>query len=194
MIEFLADMLRGSLSSKLRTVIRASRSEHFELGKQIHCHLSKMPQDRFGFSASIITSCARRGDVGGVYHFFASRGYPAFRQGLFSLTAEVARAAANEPTMEFFRVFAFCKPEDVDYYLSNRNRIADSDGWLEKAVRCDWRSRKHLVREHFVSGSWTPATNGAHEVLDLVSNEVREVYPLDAQQLLPADECKATRR
>lgn len=79
------------------------------------------------------------------------------------------------PRNQFFRVFSFCKPENVEYYISHYGEIQDRDGWLEKATRCDWKTRHYFVREQFENGSWTPRVTEGHEVHDLLSDEIHEI-------------------
>lgn len=171
-----AEIFRSSLSSKLDSLLRASRAERFRCGRQIHCHISPRPKNCFGFSASIVTNDASRGDVNGIYHFFTSKDFPTFREALVSLTAQVATASAKTPALRFYRVFGFGSQEDVQHYLANHNKLTDRDGWLEKAILCDWKERHYFVREQFESGSWTPVVTEGPEVLELLSDEI---YPLE---------------
>lgn len=167
------DIFRSSLSSKLENILRASYAEKFQCGRQIHCHISPRPKDSFGFSAAIITNDAHQGDVNGNYNFFTSKDYASFREALVSLTAEVAKASSRIPEMMFFRVFGFGSRADVQYYLLHNKELADRDGWLEKAILCDWKERNYFVCEKFESGSWTQVVNEGSEVLDIVADEIR---------------------
>lgn len=179
-----ADIFRSSLSSKLDKLLKASRAERFQCGRQVHCHISPRPKHCFGFLASIVTNDAHRGDVNGIYHFFTSKDYPTFREALLSLTAQVANASSKVPAMRFFRVFGFGSEADVQHYLAHHKELTDSDGWLKKAILCDWKARHHFVREQFESGSWTPVVTEDPEVLELLSDEI---HPLSAQPINPPD-------
>jgi len=172
-----ADIFRSSLSSKLDNLLKASYAERFQCGRQVHCQISPRPRDCFGFSASIVTNNASRGDVNGIYHFFTSKDYPIFREALVSLTAQVATASSKVPALRFYRVFGFGSPADLRHYLANHNKLTDRDGWLEKAILCDWKERHYFVREQFESGSWTPVVTEGPEVLELLSDEI---HPFDA--------------
>lgn len=167
------DIFRGSLSSKLENLLRASYAEKFQCGRQIHCHISPRPKNFFGFSAAIATNDAHRGDVNGNCNFFASKDYSSFREALVSLTAEVAKASSVMPEFQFFRVFGFGSKADVQYYLLHNKDLSDGDGWLERAILCDWRERNHFVSEKFESGSWTQVFTEGSEVLDLMTDEIR---------------------
>jgi len=174
-----AEIFSGSLSTKLNNLLRASRTERFQCGRQVHCHILPRPRNCFGFSASIVTNDARRGDVSGTYHFFTSKNYPTFREALVSLTAQVATASLEVSMVRFYRVFGFCNQMDVQHYLANYRNLTDRDGWLEKAILCDWKARHFFVREQFENGSWTPVVTEGPEVLELLSDEIR---PLDVEQ------------
>ena len=179
-----ADIFKSSLSSKLDNLLKASRAERFQCGRQVHCHISPRPKNCFGFSASIVTNDAHRGDVNGIYHFFTSKDYPTFREALVALTAQVAIASSKIPAIRFFRVLGLGSEADVQHYHAHHKELTDSDGWLEKAVLCDWKARHYFVREQFESGSWTPVVTEGPEVLELLSDEI---HPLNAQPINPPD-------
>ena len=177
-MELLKKLIYGSLSSKLRTVVRATRSDRaHQIGRHVNCHLSisERPKFQFRFYASIVTNNSSWGGVDGTFNFFHSRKFPVFREGMLALTAEVARAAAREPAMKFFRLLPFCRLEDAEYYLSHRDRIIDADGWLERAVCHNCTSAEHFICERFESASWTVMADNTCEELDMITNEVREI-------------------
>lgn len=179
-----ADIFRSSLLSKLGSLLKASRTEGFQCGHQVHCHISPRPKNYFGFSASIVTNDAHRGDVNGIYHFFQSKDYPTFREALVALTAQVANASLKVPEMRFFRIFGFGSEADVQHYYAHHAELADSDRWLERAVLCDWKARHYFVCEQFESGSWTLAVTEGPEVLELLSDEI---HPLNVQSSNPSE-------
>ena len=148
-------MFRPTLAKKLRDLRRRSFKEGFEIGRQVRCAVHRRPFEKWGFSASIVTTNPTLGDVNGGYTLYESSNLQDFRTALLLQTEHVARAARMVTAFTFFRTFKFSSADVAREYVMSYARIDDREEWLLRSINTNWRETDVYVEEQFENGSWT---------------------------------------
>lgn len=176
MFGFIKRVFRTSLRQMLVSLYLKAERERFSCGRQVHCLVSVRPHNKFGISASIITSNASLGDVNGVYHVYSSEELEDFKTALHMLTREVADASVAIPKCVFFRSFEFATPESAVRYAREYSSIPDREQWLFQSLNWDWRTNGVWVEEKYENGSWTTHFTEKHDELHILSDTINSPY------------------
>jgi len=135
------------MSAKLSNLIEKLIKDRFSYSSQVFCSLSSRPNNKYSYSANIITSNSLLGGINGSYTFYESKNYNNFREALISLTEDVSRTSKELPKMIFIRTLTLCSKKDADDYILNYKILKNREVWLENTMNCSFSKQKFNIQE-----------------------------------------------